>query len=146
MRRSIRFLSFAALTAVAGAAYAAASKPPSYDLKSGQELTFSVTVADGQVKLGPPRLGRFGAAQPRDGEMTVGLSPKDKTLYENVVVTEKTSVPIDFVATGWVGEIKIDERILCGRLDAPVTMHIGATSWKVGLSQFEIGKGDGDCQ
>lgn len=145
MRGRVRIVVLTISVIAAGAAHAAATKAPSYVLKAGQELTFAATVSDGQVVLGPPRLGKFGAAQPRDGEMTVGLSPKDKTLYENVVVTEKTSVPLDFVATGWVGEIKIDERILCGRLDQRVSQRIGATSWKVGLSQFQVGKGAGDC-
>lgn len=146
MATNIRFFVLTYAPIVSSAAHAAAAKAPSYDLKAGQELTFTAAISEGQIILGPPRLGRFGTAQPRAGEITVGLSPKDKSLYEDVVVTEKTSVPLDFVATGWIGEIKIDERILCGRIDQPVTQRIGATSWKVGLSQFQVGKGAGDCE
>ena len=60
-------------------------------------------------------------------------------------MVEKTSAPIDFVATGLIGEIKIDERELHGRLDAPVTQRIGATSWTVWLNGFEFG-GDGEVK
>jgi hypothetical protein len=55
-------------------------------------------------------------------------------------VIEKTAQPIDFVATGLIGDIKIDERVLHGRLDAPVSQRIGATSWTVFLNTFEAGK------
>ena len=55
------------------------------------------------------------------------------------MIVEKTTQPIDFVATGMVGEIKIDERVVAGRLDAPVTQRIGGTSWKVWLHEFEVG-------
>ncbi len=116
---------------------AAAMKPIRLELKAGQALTFAATLADGNVTLGPARLGKFGEMQPADGEITVGLSPKDKTLYENVVVIEKTAKPIDLVATGLVGNIKIDEVVLHGRLDAPVSARIGAVSWTVWLNSFE---------
>ena len=69
-----------------------------------------------------------------------------KTLLSQVLVTEKTSAPVDFVATGLIGEIKIDERVICGRTDAPVTKHIGAVSWRVSLNTFTLGKGDGTCE
>ena len=92
-----------------------------------------------------PRQSKLGTAQPKEGEITVGLTPGDKkTLYSQVLVTEKTSVPIDFVATGLIGEIKIDERVICGRLDQPTSIHIGSVSWRVRLNSFEVGKG-GPC-
>jgi hypothetical protein len=112
-------------------------KPTRLELKAGQALTFAATLADGNVRLGPARLGKFGEMQPADGEITVGLSPKDKTLYENVVVIEKTAKPIDLLATGLVGNIKIDEVVLHGQLDAPVSARIGAVSWTVWLNGFE---------
>jgi hypothetical protein len=98
-------------------------------------------VADGKVTLGPARAGKFGELIPSDGEIVVGLSPKDKTLYENVVVVEKTATPVDFVATGLIGNIKIDEIVLHGQLDAPVALRIGAMSWTVSLNSFEPAPG-----
>ena len=128
------------LLVAAGVAVAApAQKPVKLVLKAGQALTFPASIVEGKVVLGPARLGRFGEMPPGEGEMTVGLSPKDKTLYENVVVVERTAKPIDFLATGMIGEIKIDERVLHGRLEAPVTQRIGATSWTVWLNGFEVG-------
>jgi hypothetical protein len=130
---------FTALAAclVSAPVRAAAMKPIRLELKAGQALTFAATIADGKVTLGPARLGKFGEMQPADGEITVGLSPKDKTLYENVVVIEKTAKPVDLLATGLVGEVKIDEVLLHGRLDAPVSARIGAVSWTVWLNDFE---------
>jgi len=125
----------------AGAAVVApAPKPVKLDLKAGQALAFSASVVDGKVVLGPARAGKFGELQPNEGEIAVGLSPKDKTLYENVVVIEKTAAPIDFLATGYVGGTKIDEIWVHGKLDGPVSQRIGATSWVVTLNGFEAGK------
>jgi hypothetical protein len=132
------FAPWAALGAEGGA--------QAFDLKSGQELTFAVKVADGKVTLGAPRASKLGAAQPKDGEITVGLSPRDETLHEQVIVTEKTPVPIDFLATGLVGATKIDEAVLCGRLDAPTSAHIGAISWRVSLHAFEARKAGATCE
>jgi hypothetical protein len=123
-----------------GAAVAApAPKPVKLDLKPGLALAFSASVADGKVVLGAARAGKFGELRPNDGEIVVGLSPKDKTLYENVVVVEKTAAPVDFLATGYVGGTKIDEIWVHGKLDGPVSQRIGATSWVVTLNGFEAG-------
>jgi hypothetical protein len=125
----------------------AKAKAPKLDLKAGQELTIPVAIVDGHVTLGAPRLSKLGSAEPKPGEITVGLTPGDKTtLLSQVLVREKTSAPVDFVATGLIGEIKIDERVICGRTDAPVTMHIGSVSWRVSLNTFTVGKGDGTCE
>lgn len=118
-------------------AQAAASKNP-FALKAGQQLIFSATVADGKVTVGTPRLVKLGAEEPKDGEISVGLTPKDKELYSQVIVTEKTSVPIDFVATGHIGEIVIDEREIRGQLGAPFQQHIGGVSWTVVLHEFTV--------
>jgi hypothetical protein len=123
-----------------GAAIAApAPKPVKLDLKPGLALAFSASVTDGEVVLGPARAGKFGELQPGDGEIAVGLSPKDKTLYENVVVVEKIAAPIDFLATGYVGGTKIDEIWVHGKPGEPVSQRIGATSWVVTLNGFEPG-------
>ena len=134
------------LTAVGARAAPAAGGPAqSFSLKAGQEVTLPITIEGQRVILGVPRQSKLGTAQPKDGEITVGLTPGDKkTLYSQVLVTEKTSVPIDFVATGLIGEIKIDERVICGRLDQPTSIHIGSVSWRVQLNSFEVGKG-GPC-
>jgi len=129
-----------------GAAFGAEGGAQAFDLKSGQEQTFAVKVVDGKVTLGAPRVGKLGGAQPKDGEMTVGLSARDDTLHEQVIVTEKTPVPIDFLATGLVGATKIDEAVLCGRLDAPTSAHIGAISWRVSLHAFEARKDGATCE
>jgi hypothetical protein len=138
----------ASFLVAAGARAAPAAGGPvlSLSLKAGEEVTLPITVQDQHVVLGVPRPSKLGTAHPGDGEITVGLTPGDKkTLYSQVVVVEKTAVPIDFVATGLIGEIKIDERVICGRLDQPTTMHIGSVSWRVSLNSFEVGKG-GPCQ
>jgi hypothetical protein len=137
----------AVLLAAVGARAAPAADAPaqSFSLKAGEEVTLPITVQDQRVVLGVPRQSKLGTVQPKEGEITVGLTTRDKgTFYEHVIVTEKTAVPIDFVATGYVGEIKIDERIICGRLDQPTSVHIGSVSWRVSLNTFEVGKG-GPC-
>ena len=142
-----------ALAALALATFGARAAPAvdgnaqSFSLKAGQEVTLPVAIQGDRVILGAARPSKLGAAQPRDGEITVGLTPGDKkTLYSQVIVTEKTAVPIDFVATGLIGEIKIDERVICGRLDQPTSVHIGSVSWRVSLNTFEVGKGGGPCR
>ncbi len=126
-------------------ARAAEAATQAFDLHAGQELTFAVMVAGGKVEVAKPRPSKLGAAAPKEGEMTVGLSPRDKEGYEHVIVVEKTSLPIDFVATALVGDIKIDERVLCGRLDTPASSRIGASNWRVRLHEFEVGKGGATC-
>jgi len=126
----------------AAPAYAAEKKPAApFVLKSGQELTFSVSVADGKATLGAPKLGKLGTVQPQEGEITVGLTPRDKDLYSQLLIVEKTAAPIDFIATGHIGEIVIDEREVCGRLGSPFQQRIGGTSWSVVLREFVVGKG-----
>jgi hypothetical protein len=112
-------------------------KPVKLELKAGQAIAFPASVVEGKVVLGPARLGKFGELQPADGEIAVALSTRGKDLYENLVVVEKTTAAVDFLATGLIGEIKIDERDIHGKLDAPVTQRIGATAWTVWLNAFE---------
>src|ERR1700733_3503305 len=134
----------ASLLAALGARAASApdGAPQRFSLKAGQEVTLPITIDGQRVVLGVPRQSKLGTAQPKDGEITVGLTPGDKkTLYSQVLVTEKTSVPIDFVATGLIGEIKIDERVICGRLDQPTSIHIGSGSCRGRLATFEGGNG-----
>lgn len=128
------------------ASLAAQSGEQAFDLHAGQELTFAVTIADGKVTLGTPRLSKLGAAQTKDGEMTIGLTTRDKDLRDQVIVTEKIAVPVDLLATGLIGAIKIDEAVLCGRLDAPASAHVGAVAWRVRLHDFEVRKDGATCE
>jgi hypothetical protein len=125
-------------------ALAVEASAPAFDLHPGQALTFAVSVAAGKVELAP-RTAKLGAAEPKQGEMTISLSRRDKEGYEHVTVVEKTSLPIDFVATALVGDVKIDERVLCGRLDGPASSRIGANNWRVRVHEFEVGKGGASC-
>jgi hypothetical protein len=121
-------------------------KPTPFDLKPGQELTIPVAVVDGQVVVGAPRSSKLGTAAPKDGEITVGLTPAPMgSYYETVTATEKTAAPIDFLATGVNAYVKIDEAVICGRLDAPVSARIAVASWRVWLNGFEVGKGGPSC-
>ena len=122
------------------AVVAAAPQPEKLVLKAGQALTFPARIENGAVVFGPARRGVFGKTAPGPGEISIGLSTRDKDLYDHLVVVEKTDKPIDFVATGLIGEIKIDERVVTGGLAAPVTQRIGGTSWTVWLHEFEAAK------
>ncbi len=118
----------------------AVAAEPSFSLKAGQEVTFAANVEDGKVVVGPAKLSRLGQARPGAGEITVGLTPRDKELYSQVMVTENTTAPVDFVATGHIGEIVIDERVIEGHVGAPFSQHIGGVSWTVVLRDFTPGK------
>jgi hypothetical protein len=116
------------------------------DLKPGQELTIPVAVADGHVTLGPARASKPGAAQPKDGEITVSVVKQGLSPYAELSASEKTSEPVDFVATGLIGDIKIDEVVLCGRLDALATNRIASGSWRVSLNRFSVRQSGQDCR
>ena len=111
------------------------------DLKPGQEVTFPVAVADGRVTLGAARASKPGTAQPKDGEITVSFVKHGLSPYADLTATEKTSDPVDFVATGLIGDIKIDEVVICGRLDAPASNRIASGSWRVSLNRFSVRQG-----
>jgi hypothetical protein len=116
------------------------------DVKRGMEATFPVAIVDGRVALGPSRASKLGTAQPKDGEITVGVEPGGMTPYAHLRVVEKTSAPIDFVATGFIDRIMIDEIVLCGRLDMPVSEKIAAGSLHVSLGRFAKGTGVDTCK
>ena len=136
-----------ALSSLAAAATAASpDKPaPSLDLKPGQEIAFAVSVAEGRVALGPARLVKPGGAEPKDGEIAVALVKHGLSPYADLTATEKTLEPVDFVATGLIGDIKIDEIVVCGRLDAPAVAWIACGSWRVSLNRFAVHPG-GDAK
>jgi hypothetical protein len=119
--------------------------PHPFDVKPGTELTVPIAIVDGKAVAGVPRVAKLGASPPKDGEITVGLERQTGTLYNQVTVTEKTAQPINFLVTGLNGGTKIDETEICGRLDAPITAHIGSVPWRFWINGFEIGKGGADC-
>ena len=145
-------LASAALLAASAARAAEPHRPGSVDLKPDQEIAFAAGIADGRVALGPARLVKPGAA-PKDGEIVFGVVKHGLSPYADVTAIERTAEPIDFVATGLIGDIKIDEIVVCGRLDAPGTGRIASGSWRVSLSRFAVhpggaaaaGEGDLGC-
>ena len=119
---------------------------PTLDLRPGQEVTFPVTIADGKVVPGLARVLKPGGAPPKDGEITVGFVKQGLSPYAMLTATEKTSAPIDFIAAGLIGNIKIDEVKLCGRLEAPSSIRIASGSWRIALSRFSVGEGLQACR
>ena len=137
----------AALLASAGFSDAGpAQSPVAVDLKPGQEVTIPVAISDGRVTLGAARASRPGTPQPKSGEITVSMIKHDLSPYADLSASEKTSEPVDFVATGLVGDIKIDEVVICGRLDAPARNRIASGSWRVSLNRFSVRQSGQDCR
>lgn len=124
----------------------AQSPATTVDLKAGQEVTFPVAVIDGRVTLGPARVSKPGAAQPKDGEIAVSVVKHGLSPYAELTASEKTPEPVDFVATGLIGDIRIDEVVLCGRLDAPATNRISSGAWRVSLNRFTVRQSGQDCR
>ena len=118
---------------------------PAVELKPGQQIAFSVAIVDGHVTPGKARLLRSDAAWAKDGEITVSVVKHDSSPYADLTASEKTSAPVDFVATGLIGDIKIDEVQLCGRLGAPTSAHIYSGSWRISLNRFSVGHGGETC-
>ena len=118
---------------------------PTVELKPGQEIAFPVAIVDGRVMLGKARLSRPGGSQPKDGEIAVNVVKHGSSPYADLTAREKTSTPIDFVATGLIGNIKIDEVKICGRLDTPTSAHIYSGSWRISLNRFSVGHGGEAC-
>ena len=118
---------------------------PTIDLRPGQEVTFPIAIADGKVTAGPARVSKPGGPPPKDGEITVGLVKQGLSPYAMLVATEKTSEPVDFIAAGLIGNIKIDEVKFCGRLETPSSTRIASGSWRIALSRFSVGEGLQGC-
>jgi hypothetical protein len=76
MKRPFLVLTLSALvfavTVLRGAA-CAQGLGPTLDLRPGQEVTFPVAIADGHIALGPPRVSKPGAVEPKDGEISVSV-------------------------------------------------------------------------
>jgi hypothetical protein len=115
------------------------------EMRPGFELTVPIEIVEGRIVVGTARRAKLGAGQPREGELTVGVAPGGHSPYAQVSVVERTSAPLNFVATGFIGGTKIDEIVLCGRLGAPVSSKIAAGSWRIVLSQFEVADSAPKC-
>ena len=139
-------LALAAAVLTASSSAPAQQPGPSLDLKPGQELTFAVTSADGRVTLGAARASKPGGAAPKDGEVAVSVVRRGLSPYADLTATEKTADPVDFVATGLIGDIKIDEIVVCGRLDAPATARIASGAWRVSLNRFALRPSGAECR
>jgi hypothetical protein len=120
-------------------------KPAPFDVKPGTELTIPISIVDGKAVTGVPRLATLGASPPKDSEITVGLERVKGEFYNQITVAEKTAQPIDFLVTALNGGTKIDETEICGRLDAPITAHVGSTAWRFWVNGFAVGKGGATC-
>lgn len=132
--------------AVSREAACAQNLGPTLDLKPGQEMTFPVSIADGRVTFGSARASRPGTASPKAGEITVNVVKQGLSPYAELTASEKTPAPVDFVATGLIGDIKIDEVKLCGRLDGPTSTRIYSGSWRISLNRFSVRQSDQECQ
>ncbi len=148
MRRILTLGALTLATALASPSESAVAQNlgPTIDLRPGQEVTIPITILDGKVTPGPARPSKQGAASPKDGEITVAVVKQGLSPYAALTATEKTSAPVDFIATGLIGDIKIDEVKVCGRLDAPSATRIASGAWRVSLSRFSVGEGLQACR
>jgi len=111
-------------------------------LKPGRAIAFAISIADGKATVSTSRMGKLGALEAVDGEIVVGMTPRGKDDYSQLVIVEKLAQPIDFLATAHVDKIVIDEREICGRLGAPFEQRIAGNSWSVVLREFSLGAGN----
>jgi hypothetical protein len=137
---------FALAIAVSWRAGRAQDLGPALDLKPGQEATFPVAIADGKVTLGKPRLSKPGTAEPKDGEITVSVVKQGLSPYAELTASEKTPAPVDFVATGLIGDIKVDEVKVCGRLFGPSRTRIASGAWRISLNRFAVERAGQECR
>ena len=145
--RSARILAGLALAFGAFAANGARAQNagPHIDVKPGESVEFPVTAGGGAVTLGRPRRIAPGA-EPGDGEIAVAVVRHGLSPYADLIVKEKTPAPIDFVATGLIGDIKIDEIKVCGRTDTPAAGRIASGSWRISLNSFAVRADGQDCR
>ena len=130
------------------AAFGAAAAPPalSVDVRPGEDVAFEAALEGSSIELGPARRGPIGSLTPAPGEILLRVKSGSLTPYAHLELTEKTPVPIDMIATGFIDRIKIDEVALCGRLDSVVADRIAAGSLRVSLSRFAVGTGVDTCK
>ena len=115
------------------------------ELRPGQAVVFPVAIVDGGVVVGVARAAKPGAV-PEEGEIAVQVLKQGASPYAELTASEKTEAPVDFVADGLVGDIRLDERVVCGRLDAPAKSRIYSGSWRISLNRFMVHKESQDCR
>ena len=139
-------LTLGLLAAGAAGAERAQEKERKIELRPGQAVIIPVAIVDQGVVIGVPRGVKPGAAAPEDGEIEVEVVKQGLSPYAELSASQKTEVPIDFVASGLIGNIKIDEVIVCGKLDAPIRTRIASGAWTVSLHGFTVHKDGQDCR
>ncbi len=146
MSRSLRIAACGFALGAAVSPLCAQDLGPAVEVKPGQEVAIPVTVDGAAVKLGPPRRSRADEAAPKDGEIAVSVVKKGLSPYATLTAAEKTPVPVDFVATGLIGDIKIDEIKVCGRLEEPIVGRIASGSWRISLNRFSGRAAGATCE
>jgi hypothetical protein len=146
------FVAFASLLLLGPLSFAAAGAERARDdperkigLRPDQAVVIPVAIVEGGVVLGIPR-GPKPGAPPEDGEIEVEVVKHGLSPYAELSATEKTEQPVDFVAAGLIGNIKIDEVVVCGRLDTPIKTRIASGAWRISLNRFTVHKEGRDCR
>ena len=116
------------------------------ELRPGQAVVFPVAIVDSGVVVGIAHGLKPSAGAPEEGEIEVEVVKQGLSPYAELSASEKTDAPVDFVATAFVGNIKIDERIVCGQLDAPAKTRIASGAWRISLNRFAVHKEGRDCR
>ena len=109
------------------------------------DVVFSVAFIDDQPVLGAPKPAKLGAGAPQDGEILLSVQPPGLAPYARFTVLEKTARPVDFVITGLIDSIKIDEVEICGRLGSAIAGKIAAGARKLSLNRFSPQKEGATC-
>ncbi len=117
-------------------ALAAGPAKGTLDLHPPGEFTFAVTFNGGETAFGPVTPSARGAAKTPDGSITVTIDPAGLAPYAKVTVVEKTAAPVDFVITGMIDSIKIDEIEICGSNEMAVVAKVAAGARRLNLNRF----------
>ena len=140
-------LASTSLTCAARAADAVAhpsSSPPNLIIHAPGAVAFWVVFSSDAPVLGPPRT--INPADPlRDDEIMVDVLPPGMAPYAKLRIVEKTKQPVDFVITGLIDTIKIDEIVVCGRLDGDIEAKIAAGAKRLSLNRFTLRREGANC-
>jgi hypothetical protein len=138
-------LAFGVLSSAAAGAERAQGKEHKIELRPGQAIVIPVAVVEQGVVLGIPHGVKPGAVAPEEGEIEVEVVKKGLSPYADLSASEKTDAAVDFVASGLIGNIKIDEVVVCGKLDTPSKTRIASGAWIVSLHGFTVHKDGQGC-
>ena len=148
-RVAARLLAGAACVFLAAPATAAESvtppaAPPSFFVHAPGAIAFWVLFYGDRPVLGPPR--QVAPTDPlRDDEIRIQVLPSGMAPYAKVQILENTKQPVDFVITGLIDSIKIDEIVICGRLDGAIDAKIAAGAKKLSLNRFTQRQSGASC-